>query len=184
MTSPMFEKIALVGIGLIGSSLARVIRREGLARHVSIATRSPTTLARAKELGLGESLHHRRERSGSRCRSGHRLGAGRILGRGRGRNRAGAEKGRHPHRCRLDQGLRHRADAAACAGGRPFHSRPSAGRHGKIRAGRRFRRSVRQSLVHLHAASRAPIRRHWKSFRSSGGAAAPTSTRWTRSITT
>ena len=33
MTSPMFEKIALVGIGLIGSSLARVIRREGLAGH-------------------------------------------------------------------------------------------------------------------------------------------------------
>ncbi|MER8894146.1 prephenate/arogenate dehydrogenase family protein [Mesorhizobium sp. M0676] len=55
MTSPMFEKIALVGIGLIGSSLARIIRREGLARHVAIATRSPTTLARAKELGLGES---------------------------------------------------------------------------------------------------------------------------------
>ena len=33
----MFEKIALVGIGLIGSSLARIIRREGLARHVGIA---------------------------------------------------------------------------------------------------------------------------------------------------
>ncbi|WP_208760189.1 prephenate/arogenate dehydrogenase family protein [Mesorhizobium tianshanense] len=55
MTSPMFEKIALVGIGLIGSSLARVIRREGLARHVAISTRSETTLARASELGLGSS---------------------------------------------------------------------------------------------------------------------------------
>ncbi|MER8828533.1 prephenate/arogenate dehydrogenase family protein [Mesorhizobium sp. M0938] len=55
MTSPMFEKIALVGIGLIGSSLARVIRREGLARHVAISTRSETTLARARELGLGSS---------------------------------------------------------------------------------------------------------------------------------
>ncbi|TIP94704.1 MAG: prephenate/arogenate dehydrogenase family protein [Mesorhizobium sp.] len=51
----MFEKIALVGIGLIGSSLARVIRREGLASHVAISTRSETTLARAKELGLGSS---------------------------------------------------------------------------------------------------------------------------------
>ena len=51
----MFEKIALVGIGLIGSSLARVIRREGLARHVAISTRSAATLARAKELGLGDS---------------------------------------------------------------------------------------------------------------------------------
>ena len=55
MSEPLFEKIALVGIGLIGSSLARVIRRERLARHIAIATRSPETLARAEELGLGNS---------------------------------------------------------------------------------------------------------------------------------
>ncbi|MER8613805.1 prephenate/arogenate dehydrogenase family protein [Mesorhizobium sp. M0435] len=54
MTSPMFEKIALVGIGLIGSSLARVIRREGLAGQVAISTRSEATLARASQLGLGD----------------------------------------------------------------------------------------------------------------------------------
>ncbi len=45
----------MIGIGLIGSSLARIIRREGLAGHVAIATRSADTLARAKELGLGDS---------------------------------------------------------------------------------------------------------------------------------
>ncbi|MER9235767.1 prephenate/arogenate dehydrogenase family protein [Mesorhizobium sp. M0622] len=55
MTSPMFEKIALVGIGLIGSSLARVIRREGLAGQVAISTRSEATLARASQLGLGDT---------------------------------------------------------------------------------------------------------------------------------
>ncbi|MDH6234086.1 cyclohexadieny/prephenate dehydrogenase [Mesorhizobium soli] len=55
MSAPLFEKIALVGIGLIGSSLARVIRREGLASHIAIATRSPETLKRAEELGLGGS---------------------------------------------------------------------------------------------------------------------------------
>lgn len=55
MADPMFDKIALVGIGLIGSSLARVIRREGLARHIAISTRSEKTLARAEELGLGNS---------------------------------------------------------------------------------------------------------------------------------
>lgn len=43
MSKPLFEKIALVGIGLIGSSLARVIRREGLAGHIAIATRSAET---------------------------------------------------------------------------------------------------------------------------------------------
>jgi len=53
----MFEKIALVGIGLIGSSLAHVIRREGLAGHVAISTRSAPTLARAQELQLGDSYH-------------------------------------------------------------------------------------------------------------------------------
>ena len=55
MSQPMFDKIALVGIGLIGSSLARVIRREGLAGHVAISTRSASTLARAEELALGDS---------------------------------------------------------------------------------------------------------------------------------
>ncbi len=55
MSEPLFETVALVGIGLIGSSLARVIRRERLAKHISIATRSPETLARAEELGLGNS---------------------------------------------------------------------------------------------------------------------------------
>lgn len=51
----MFEKIALVGIGLIGSSLARVIRREGLAGQIAISTRSEATLARASQLGLGDT---------------------------------------------------------------------------------------------------------------------------------
>jgi cyclohexadieny/prephenate dehydrogenase len=52
--TPMFERIALVGIGLIGSSLARVIRREGLARTIVVSTRRAETLARARELGLGD----------------------------------------------------------------------------------------------------------------------------------
>ena len=55
MAEPLFDRIALVGIGLIGSSLARVIRREGLARHIAISTRSAETLKRAEELTLGDS---------------------------------------------------------------------------------------------------------------------------------
>ena len=54
---PQFERIALIGIGLIGSSLAHVIRRRGLARHIAIATRSRATLDRARELNLGDSYH-------------------------------------------------------------------------------------------------------------------------------
>ncbi|MCO5070059.1 MAG: prephenate/arogenate dehydrogenase family protein [Rhizobiaceae bacterium] len=54
MTEPLFDKIALIGIGLIGSSLARVIRRENLAHEIAIATRSQDTLDRARELELGD----------------------------------------------------------------------------------------------------------------------------------
>lgn len=54
MTEPLFDRIALIGIGLIGSSLARVIKREGLAAHVVISSRSAATLKRAEELKLGD----------------------------------------------------------------------------------------------------------------------------------
>jgi cyclohexadieny/prephenate dehydrogenase len=52
---PPFEKITLLGIGLIGSSLARAIRKQGLARHIAIYTRSAATLAKAEKLKLGDS---------------------------------------------------------------------------------------------------------------------------------
>ncbi len=52
---PRFETIALIGIGLIGSSLARVTKARGLAKRVVISTRSAVTLERAKELGLGDA---------------------------------------------------------------------------------------------------------------------------------
>ncbi len=55
MGTLMYNRIALIGIGLIGSSLAHVIRRQGLAEHIAISTRSAQTLARAKVLGLGDS---------------------------------------------------------------------------------------------------------------------------------
>jgi len=54
-SQPLFDKIALLGIGLIGSSLARAIRKHGLAGHIAIYTRSPATLAKAEELNLGDS---------------------------------------------------------------------------------------------------------------------------------
>ncbi|TCL90359.1 cyclohexadieny/prephenate dehydrogenase [Rhizobium sp. PP-WC-2G-219] len=50
----LFEKVALIGIGLIGSSIAREIRDKGLAASVTISTRSRETLDRAEVLGLGD----------------------------------------------------------------------------------------------------------------------------------
>jgi len=49
----MFDKVTLIGIGLIGSSLSHVMRREGLAKSITVSTRSAETLKRAEELGLG-----------------------------------------------------------------------------------------------------------------------------------
>ena len=49
-----FETIALIGIGLIGSSIAREIKDKGLAGSVTVSTRSAGTLERARELGLGD----------------------------------------------------------------------------------------------------------------------------------
>ena len=55
MSEKLFNKIALIGIGLIGSSLARVIRQKGLADTIAISSRSADTLERARALGLGDS---------------------------------------------------------------------------------------------------------------------------------
>lgn len=54
MAEPLFQKVALIGIGLIGSSLARAIRARHIASEIAISTRSAETLATAKALGLGD----------------------------------------------------------------------------------------------------------------------------------
>lgn len=54
MTTLLFDRITLIGIGLIGSSIARDIKELGLAREVVISTRSEATLKRAEELALGD----------------------------------------------------------------------------------------------------------------------------------
>jgi len=48
----IFDRITFIGIGLIGSSMARVIKRDGLANHITVTTRSQKTLDSAIELGL------------------------------------------------------------------------------------------------------------------------------------
>lgn len=51
----MFERLALIGVGLIGSSIALAARKHGLAKHIAISTRKAETLAEAEALGLGDS---------------------------------------------------------------------------------------------------------------------------------
>lgn len=52
-----FERVALIGIGLIGSSLAHVMRREKIATHISGYAKSAETRATAAKLGLVDSMH-------------------------------------------------------------------------------------------------------------------------------
>ncbi len=49
---PLFDTVALVGMGLIGSSLARVMRREGLARRIVGCARTRRTRSVCRELRL------------------------------------------------------------------------------------------------------------------------------------
>jgi len=53
----MFDKVALIGLGLIGSSLSLAMQRRGLAGHIVGAARSPTTRATALRLGLVEAAY-------------------------------------------------------------------------------------------------------------------------------
>jgi cyclohexadieny/prephenate dehydrogenase len=53
---PAFERVALIGIGLIGSSLARVLRRDGLAREIVACARQPATLEAVRRLALADAV--------------------------------------------------------------------------------------------------------------------------------
>jgi cyclohexadieny/prephenate dehydrogenase len=54
---PLFGKVALLGIGLIGASMAHAMRRAGLAAHIAGYTRSPESLDAAKAIGFADTLH-------------------------------------------------------------------------------------------------------------------------------
>jgi cyclohexadieny/prephenate dehydrogenase len=55
MKTPVFRRLALIGIGLIGASIAHAARRAGAVEHIAVNSRTPKTLARAAELKLGDS---------------------------------------------------------------------------------------------------------------------------------
>jgi cyclohexadieny/prephenate dehydrogenase len=54
---PLFDKVALVGIGLIGSSIAHAMRRANMGGHIAGYARRPETLKLAHTVGFADSLH-------------------------------------------------------------------------------------------------------------------------------
>jgi len=51
-TAPIFNKVALIGFGLIGGSIARAAREQGLATEIVTTARSAASRARVVELGV------------------------------------------------------------------------------------------------------------------------------------
>jgi cyclohexadieny/prephenate dehydrogenase len=56
MNEARFARVALIGIGLIGSSLARVLRRDGLADEIVACARRQTTLDTVTALGIADRV--------------------------------------------------------------------------------------------------------------------------------
>jgi cyclohexadieny/prephenate dehydrogenase len=54
--SLMFERIALIGLGLIGSSIAHAARRAGVVGHISGFARSAETRGVAREVGFADEI--------------------------------------------------------------------------------------------------------------------------------
>lgn len=54
--TPIYERVAFIGLGLIASSMAHAIRRDGLAQSTSGTARSSETRAIAREIALVDSV--------------------------------------------------------------------------------------------------------------------------------
>jgi cyclohexadieny/prephenate dehydrogenase len=53
---PLFDRLALIGTGLIGSSIARAARAQGVVRSIVATARTAATRARIAELGLADEV--------------------------------------------------------------------------------------------------------------------------------
>ncbi|MFB2531180.1 prephenate/arogenate dehydrogenase family protein [Paracoccus sp. p4-l81] len=56
MTAPIYDRVALIGLGLIAGSMAHAMRDRGLARAITGYARSPETRATAREIDLCDVL--------------------------------------------------------------------------------------------------------------------------------
>ncbi len=55
--SPIIPHLSIIGMGLIGSSIARAAKLKGLAGSISVSDASPTVLARLQELNIADHVH-------------------------------------------------------------------------------------------------------------------------------
>ena len=55
-SAPLFNRLALIGVGLIGSSIARAARAQGAVREIAASARSAATRRRVAELKLADAV--------------------------------------------------------------------------------------------------------------------------------
>ncbi|WP_262692034.1 prephenate/arogenate dehydrogenase family protein [Kordiimonas aestuarii] len=55
--TPLFDRITIIGAGLIGSSVARAVRRGKLAGHLALADANEEVIKEAEGLGIADSFH-------------------------------------------------------------------------------------------------------------------------------
>jgi cyclohexadieny/prephenate dehydrogenase len=56
MTKPLFDRLALIGVGLIGSSIAHAARKQGVVKEIVATARSEATRKRVVELGFADKV--------------------------------------------------------------------------------------------------------------------------------
>ena len=54
--APLFNRLALIGTGLIGSSIARAARAQNAVRAIAATARTPETRRRVAELGIADTM--------------------------------------------------------------------------------------------------------------------------------
>ncbi len=101
--TPVFNRVALIGLGLIASSMAHAMRWKGLAGEITGHARSAETRATAMEIGLVDQVFE----TAAEAVKGADLvvlcvPVG-VMGGDCRRDCAASASGRDPHRCGLCQ---------------------------------------------------------------------------------
>ena len=135
-----YRHVALIGLGLIASSISHAIRRTGEPVRITGTARTAETRAEAARLGLAEIFDTAAEAVQGADLVILCVPVG-AMGAVAAEIAAAPAARRHRQRRRLGQARGDRRRRPARARRRPLHPRPPARRHRAFRPRRRLRRS-------------------------------------------